>query len=115
MTCSVILRAETSEADGDEESVAHLRRHVTDVMDALADHEESDVRLSDADMSVNLTGHEATFSIVVEAASLDEAVAIGQAAPRSAIHEAGGFTRGGEKHWSVGLGKEDDDRALAIT
>lgn len=112
MRCSIILRCETSLADGDAGSIALLQDHFAEVMDALSELEDCDSRLSDADMSVHLREHEAIFSVDVEAETIDEAVAIGKSALRSAIHDAGGHTPGWEQHWSVDLGPESNDQEL---
>jgi hypothetical protein len=110
MRCSVTLIAETSQADADPAALAALRDHFTAVMDALADLEAADQRLSNADMSVCLAQHTAMFSVEVEEQSLAAAVDVAQTVMRSAIHGAGGFTPGWEKHrWTIDLAGEVDD------
>lgn len=66
--------------------------HLDEVMDHLMETEEADERLSNADLSAKLATGETEISIAVDAGA-DEAMAIGMAAIRSAIHAAGGYTR----------------------
>lgn len=110
MRCSVALVAETRNADLSPELTEYLMDHFAAVMDALVELEECDARLSNADMSVCLGEHRATFSIDVEGQSIDASVDVARGAMRTAIHKAGGQTPGWEKHrWSVVLEEEDDD------
>ena len=89
----------------DDEIRAMILDHVADVADELVSIEESDPKLSNSDMSVNLHEREVRLSVCVDAASLGEAARIGVTALRAAIHAAGGVTpRWGAHSWSVGFG-----------
>lgn len=96
----LVVRTSSSELNQhlDEMIDRLVDAHLDDVMDHLIDTEGTDSRLSDADLSAKLSTGETELSIVVAAATPEEAMAIGMGAIRSAIHASGGSTPGWEKH-----------------
>jgi hypothetical protein len=91
-----------------------IQDHFADVADRLFELEETDDRLSNADLSVNLNEGRVEVGITVAADSLADASDIGRATIRSAIHGAGGFTPDWEElRWAT-LETVNQDDLLAL-
>lgn len=69
-----------------------LSRHLNEVMDHLAELEDGDPTLYDADLSARLASGDVEISIIVDEDLIDEAAKKGIAAIRCAVHAAGGYT-----------------------
>lgn len=77
------------------------------IADALAEIEDADPAVEDADLTASLAEGWITASMVIEAGSLEDAVAKTLATMRAAIHAAGCGTAG----WEEGLAvRPADDR-----
>lgn len=88
--------------------------HFAEVADRLFEIEEADDRLSNADVSVNLSEGRVEIGVTVSTGSLAAASDVGRATIRSAIHGAGGFTPDWEKlRWAT-LETVDQDDLLAL-
>lgn len=79
-----------------------LQRHFADVIAKLVDQEEADPRLTAADLSVDLHEGRVELCISVTVTDVAEAMTVGKAAIRAAIHGAGGFTPGwDDARWTL--------------
>ena len=111
---TVALVADTSNLPSDSELASNLLDHFEAVLDQLAEIEAGDPTLTDSDLSVNLHEGRAELAISVAVDSLEEAVTVGSAAIRAAIHAAGGFTPDWENvNWNFRAPYEDDKGILS--
>ncbi len=78
--------------DNDDDT---LEAHLTDVMDELAKLEESNPSIQDIDMSASVAGRTVRVTMtILDVEEVEEATGLMATTLRTAIHAAGGFTRG---------------------